>query len=333
MMDLVINCSAPHYNLGAHKLVDWLRSQNDTPGAITYFDGDPGMFGGVPDKVYLSIIFSWHALIAYQIAMRYKAHADIECGGPGIFALVHWWKQQTGLEAHRGLDQKFERQRGNYRMTFASRGCPVGCYFCVVPKIEGLQQTLDWDFQPAPILCDNNLSALPSEFQDHIIQRYKETGTRLADANSGFEPLTFDEGTYQRWKPILHGPWRFAFDTISEEPQVRRMMMILKNESPKRKQVYVLIGNEPITSCYERAQKVIEWGGEPYIQPLLPLNALSRDALKVAYDWTWQHLKDFQRYYNRHLWRYFTLDKYVNRKGERPIFSGDNRLALKAGRE
>lgn len=319
-MILVINASSPYYNLGARKLTDWLSTQGHV---VASHDGDPGLLGGMPDRVFISVIFSWHAPLAAEIAHRYQTHADIECGGPGMFALAKWWREQTGLECKRGLDPRFERQRGRgetYRMTFASRGCPVGCYFCIVPKLEGLEQTLDWDFQPAPILCDNNLSALPVEFQDHIIRRYQETGTRLADANSGFEPLTFDDGTYRRWKPVLRGPWRFAFDTTSEEPQVKRMMDILRNESPKRKQVYVLIGNEPIAACYERAQKVIEWGCEPYLQPLMPLNALSRDHLKIAYDWDFQKLKDMQRYYNRHLWRYFPLDEYSNRKGERPVF-------------
>lgn len=316
MRALIVNCSAPYYNLGARKLADWLAACGES---VSYHDGDPGLFGGVADRVYLSVIFSWNAPRAVEIALRYKSDADIECGGPGMFALGQWWKEQAGLECHRGLDARFERQRGNYRMTFASRGCPVGCYFCIVPKIEGLQQTLDWDFSPAPILCDNNLSALPVEFQKHIIRRYQETGTRLMDANSGFEPLTFDEGTWRRWKPILRGPWRFAFDTTSEEPQVRRMMDILRDESPKRKQVYVLIGNEPIAACHERAQKVVEWGGEPYVQPLLPLNALSRYDLKVAYDWDWQKLKDMQRYYNRHLWRYVPLHEYKGRKNG-PVF-------------
>jgi hypothetical protein len=65
----------------------------------------------------------------------------------------------------------------------------VGCWFCIVPKIEGSDFTFDWDFQPAPVLCDNNLSALPVEYQEHIIRRYQETGVRLMDAQSGFENL------------------------------------------------------------------------------------------------------------------------------------------------
>jgi hypothetical protein len=268
------------------------------------------------------VLFSWHAPLAAEIAWRYKPYADICCGGPGMFALGRWWQQQTGLICHRGLDARFERQRGAYRMTFASRGCPVNCSFCIVPRLEGTTFTLDWDFQPVPILGDNNLSALPVAFQEHIIRRYRETDTTLLDANSGFEPQTFGEDTYHRWKPLLRGPWRFAFDTTAEYAAVERMMDVLRAEPARRKQVYVLIGNEPIAACSARAQQVLAWGGETYVQPLLPLNALRRDAYKVAYDWTAQKLRDFQRYYNRHLWRTVPLRDYRPRQDAPRPFAG-----------
>ena len=213
MKALVVNCSKEmtranrertFYNLGAAKMADWLRSEG---WDVTEVAGDPGLFAIGYDLVALSVIFSWHAKTARDIALRVKDQSEVWCGGPGIAALGKWWTQQTGLEATIGLDQRFELQRGDYRMTFASRGCPVGCWFCIVPKIEGLDFTLDYDFQPAPILCDNNLSGLPVEFQEHIIRRYQETGTPLGDANSGFEPRSFDEGTYRRWELILKGPW------------------------------------------------------------------------------------------------------------------------------
>lgn len=318
----VINCSAPYYNLGALKLYNWLK---DSGNNVAYHNGDPGLYGGNYDKIYLSVIFSWHAKIALDIIYRYNNNADFECGGPGMFALKKWYKENTGMDCFRGLDDRFEKQSGDYVMTFASRGCPVGCSFCIVPKLEGLEFTLNWDFIPAVVLCDNNLSALPIKFQEHIIKRYKETNTKLKDANSGFEPITFDEGTYQRWKPILKGPWRFAFDTTAEEPQLKRMMNILRNESPSKKQVYILIGNEPIQECYERACKVIEWGGEPYVQPIMPLNALDRNGLKIAYDWTFHKLKDMQRFYNRHLWRTFSLSEYRPIVNAPPSFIGLNR--------
>jgi hypothetical protein len=61
----VINVSAPHYNLGAHKLADWLTTQGDR---VVYHDGDPGLFGGQPTHVYLSVLFSWHAPLAADLA-------------------------------------------------------------------------------------------------------------------------------------------------------------------------------------------------------------------------------------------------------------------------
>lgn len=327
MKVLVVNCSyEPNkhtagslsgYSLGAAKLANWLRAEGHN---VAEWQGDPGMFSYGYDLVCLSVVFSWHAPIAREIALRVKATSEVWCGGPGMDRLAKWWRQETGLEIVRGIDERFEHQRGDYPATFASRGCPVGCSFCIVPVIEGLKQTLYWDFEPAPILCDNNLSALPVEFQEHIIRRYKDTGTVLRDANSGFEPRTFDEGTYRRWKDILKGPWRFAFDETNEEQYVRPMTEILCEVLASRKRVYVLIGNEPIEACQERAHKVIEWGCEPYCQPVMRLNALSRDDLWIRHDWTKQRLKDFARFYNRFLWRSMRLDEYLPRKGERSQF-------------
>lgn len=312
MRAVVVNVSAPHYNLGSRKLADWLTGEG---WVVDRYDGDPGLFGLNADLVCLSAIFSWHAPIAREIALRMRGRAEVWCGGPGMVALKGWWKRETGLDPTIGIDWRFERQRGDYRMTFASRGCPVGCWFCIVPKIEGTDYTLDPDFQPAPILCDNNLSALPVDFQEHVIRRYQETDTPLLDANSGFEPRAFDEDTYRRWKPVLRGPWRFAFDETREAEDVRRMMAILREVPARRKRVYVLIGNEPMEACYERVLRVIEWGGEPYCQPVLPLNYLGGDY-RPRHDWSLQRLRDFARYANRYVWRYASLAEYADRRHE-----------------
>jgi hypothetical protein len=320
---LVVNVSAPRYNLGARKLADWLGAQGH---AVTYHDGDPGMFALGYDRVCLSVIFSWHAPLARDIALRVKGNSEVWCGGPGLAALGKWWREQTGLDCVRGLDGRFERQRGDYRMAFASRGCDVGCSFCVVPIIEGRTYTLDWDFRPALILADNNLSALPPEFQERIVRRYQETSVPLMDANSGFEPRTFGEDTYRRWRDVLRGPWRLAFDTLDEGAHVERMIGILRKNGVRSRliRVYCLIGNEPIAACYERLCKIIEWGGEPHCQPVLPLNwprDPRREPLPARYDWTDKLLRDFARYANRYLWRSVPLREYSHRRGEKPLFA------------
>ncbi len=321
MKALVINCSPPYYNLGAHKLADWLAGQGYQ---VTRCDGDPGMFAYGYDLVALSVIFSWHAPAARDIALRVKANSDVWAGGPGLWALHRWWKRETDIECVHGLDDRFERQRGDYRMTFASRGCTKGCSFCIVPRLEGTEFTLNWDFQPAACLMDNNLSALPELFQAHIIRRYQESGMRLLDAQEGFDPGAFDEATYARWKVILNGraPWRLGFDTLDEAPAVERMLRILREVRSFRKRVYVLIGNEEIRACYERIMRVIGWGAEPHVQPMIGLASLTKTPI-VHYDWrSAQQLNDVARWANRKIWRSVPLSEYRPRQGEKPPFAG-----------
>lgn len=291
----VINLSHPHYNLGAEKLAVWLKCQG--------LDVQRQSAGTV-DLVCLSAIFSWDLIGGARIAAHYAGKSEIWAGGPGFLRMAGWWKENTGLNAVVGLDSRFERQRGKYRMCFAARGCPVGCHFCGVPQLEGKTYTLDWDFEPAPILCDNNLTDEPVEFQDHIVKRYQEAEVPLLDANSGFEPKNFTEETYHRWKPILRGPWRFGYDYLPERSAVKRVMQILRDEPSKKKRVYVMIGNEPFDVCLQRANEVIEWGGEPFCQPFLSKTALSRKDYEIRYDWTADKLTHFARYFNGFIYKY-----------------------------
>lgn len=266
------------------------------------------------NTAYISVAFSWKLREARRLAEYYTARGYRVRAGGTILGIPQNAKALSDVAEIGGEADALVHHNPN--ATMASRGCPVGCWFCIVPKIEGKAFTLIPDFVPRPILCDNNLSALPVDYQNHIIKRYQETNTPLLDANSGFEPMTFDEGTYERWRGINRGAWRFAFDEMKEADAVERMARILKDEAASRKRVYVLIGNEPITSCYERLQKVIEWGCEPYCQAVLPLNAPTRESFKILHDWMPQLLKDFMRWSNKWLWRTVELWGYKPRVDE-----------------
>lgn len=253
------------------------------------------------DTAFISVAFSWRLRDAYQRAIWYRSQGyKVRAGGPGMFAPS--LRKYLSEVAELGGDEPDALIHHNPDATIASRGCPVGCYFCIVPKMEGKEFTLLPDFTPRPILCDNNLSALPVEYQNHIIEKYQKFGVPLQDANSGFEPKTFDEGTYQRWKVINKGAWRFAYDENKEEADVYRMTQILKDEPASEKRIYVLIGNEPYESCYRRIKQVIEWKCEPHVQPLIALNSLGKNP-KVAYDWTEEKLIRLARWANRWIWR------------------------------
>lgn len=261
------------------------------------------------DTAYLSVAFSWRLPDAHQKAVWYRSQGyKVRAGGPGMFApsIRNYLSDVADL----GGEEVQALTHHNPNATIASRGCPVGCYFCIVPKMEGLEFTLLPDFTPRPILCDNNLSALPVDYQEFIIEKYQKQGVPLLDANSGFEPITFDEGTYRRWQVINRGAWRFAYDETKEGQDVYKVTQILKDEAPRNKRVYVLIGNEPFESCYRRILQVIEWGCEPHVQPLIALNSLRYKPM-VRHDWTEQKLKDLARWVNRFLWRYVPFSEYV----------------------
>jgi hypothetical protein len=194
--------------------------------------------------MYLSVAFTWLLDAAYSRALFAKACGlKVVAGGPALF-LVKMQHELAGV-AEIGQDYPEAILHHNPLACFASRGCPVGCWFCIVPAMEGREFTLIPDFTPRPILCDNNLSALPAEYQDHIIRRYQDAGVTLQDANSGFEPITFTPDVYARWKPLVNagrGPWRFAYDETKERAQVLQVMRMLAGEPQKRKRVYVLHG-------------------------------------------------------------------------------------------
>jgi hypothetical protein len=265
------------------------------------------------DTAYLSIAFTWLLDQAYARALWYRALGlKVRAGGPALF-LVQMKHELAGLDGVAvGGDVPEAVTRHNPDATFFSRGCDQGCGFCIVPAMEGNTFTLIPDAVPRPILCDNNLSGLDADYQEHIIRRYQEAGVTLLDANSGFEPHSFTPDVYARWKPLVNagrGPWRFAYDDMPERLPVLQVMRMLADEPARRKKVYVLIGNEPFAECMQRIQEVIDHGCEPHVQPVMKLNALEKRPW-VRHDWTEQKLKDVARWANGFVWRRAPFAEY-----------------------
>lgn len=110
---------------------------------------------------------------------------------------------------------------------------------------------------------------------------------------------------------------RFAYDDQPERADVQRVMHMLREVSPKRKRVYVLIGNEPFDACLERINEVIAWGGEPHVQPYMKLNALEKRP-HVRFDWTEQKLRDVARWANGWVYKTAPFSEY-NRSLKRTV--------------
>jgi len=276
------------------------------------------------DTAYLSIAFTWHLPAAYSKAIWYRSQGfKVRAGGPGVFTQM---KYLAGV-AEIGGSIPDAVSRHNPMATYASRGCDVGCWHCIVPKMDGKVYTLIPDFPVRPVLCDNNLSGLSAKYQDHIVGRYKAEGVPLLDANSGFAPDTFDDEVYARWNEINQGPWRFAYDDQGDGADVERVMNMLRDVSEKRKRVYVLIGNEPVASCLDRINRVIGWGGDPHVQPFIKLNALEKKP-HVRHDWTAGKLREVARWCNSWAWKKCRFEDFD--PGRRTQFVDPNQPNLEA---
>lgn len=260
---------------------------------------------------FISIVFTWKIDEARRLAEGYKLCGyRVLAGGPAMFRMGWAMSDVAEVDGIGSLADAVARH--NPMATTASRGCPVGCWFCIVPAMEGKEFTLLPDFEPRPILTDNNLSALPADYQQHIVDRYLAAGVKLMDANSGFEPKTFDEEVFRRWKPINRGPWRFALDETGELEDARRAISMLKKAGvgARRIRVYVMIGHEPFEACMDRINTVIGLGAEPYVQPVMKLNAREKKPW-VREDWTPKLLGQVQRWANAPMiWRKTPFSEY-----------------------
>lgn len=304
----VVTVGARKESLGAMKLARWLSRSGHDVDELT----DVGMFDRY-DLYAFSAVFSWQLPRLCQMARTaVNVHGgEVWVGGPAVTfhpANAAYVERETGVRPTTGIDQRWEREPGDYPMTYFSRGCPAytpACGLCPVPRLEGNDFTLYPDASPAPLLLDNNLSALPGDYQDHVIRRYeRDWRGGLVDANSGFEPHTFTRETMRRWEAFPLRYWRFGYDDLSERTQALAMLQLLRENghTGEKVRVYTLFGNEPIADCLQRAQEVIAGGGHPWPQRLRPLDWLG-GPLPVRHDWDEDTLIAAQRFYSiRGLW-------------------------------
>jgi hypothetical protein len=301
---VVITVGSPMESLGAMKLARWLARTGYEVSTATNVAPLVERF----DLYCFSVVFSWRLVEMIEMVKAVKDLGEVWIGGPAVTfhpANAELVERETGIRPTKGIDERFEREPGAYPMVYFSRGCPAytpACGVCPVPRIEGNTFRYYRDSRPAPLLLDNNLSALPADYQDFIIKTYADSwrGGRV-DANSGFEPHTFDARTFERWSkfPLLY--WRFGYDDTTERDEALEMMRLLKfnNVPPRMVRVYTLIGNEPKKICSDRIREVIANGFYPWPQRKRPLDWLGPDGtLPCDHDWDESTLIAYQRFYS-----------------------------------
>jgi hypothetical protein len=322
----VVTVGSRNESLGAMKLARWLRRTGwdveETTTLVPLLDGGADLYA-------FSAVFSWRLpeLIRLARLARESYRAEVWIGGPAVTfhrRNAEFVERQTGVKPFRGLDPRFDGEPGAYPMVYFSRGCPAyspACGNCPVPAIEGNVFRFFPDATPAKVLLDNNLSALPDEYQDHIIRRYRDEwrGSKV-DAQSGFEPHTFTAATLARWEAFPLRYWRFGYDDLAERDQALEMMRLLRSRGHggERVRVYTLIGNEPMADCLRRIREVIDHGCHPWPQRLRPLDWLG-GPLPCRHDWDEPTLIAVQRFYSiAGLWKRLRPEEF-RYQGRRPV--------------
>ncbi len=298
------------YNLGAEKIAQYHRLRGDEVYAGPWV---PTMLENREvHKFYFSVIFSWDIPeMIRQVNLVKDWGREAEIGGPAATFMHKYIHKHTGIEPHRGPDERFERIPGNYQLTFTSRGCPHNCQFCGVKKVE--PEALEYDdFAIAPMIGDNNILATSFKHQELVVNKYANFNGKV-DVNSGFDVRFFLKEHFKLYSRLRLKYWRFAWDTMEVEEDVRRVAAMMRSNGLDRHQVtfYCLIGfpGQTPEECLYRLNTLIELGMNPYPMRFWPLNSLDRKY--VAPDWTEALLQRMTSYYRTPpLWNTFPWENY-----------------------
>lgn len=243
---------SPGYNLGLAKLANWLQGR----GWQTEMARDVRPLTDDADLYAFSVIWSWDVPRLIAMVQQVPRSRDVWIGGPGVAALADMVEGATGVRPVVGPDWRFERQPGNYAWTRTTRGCPVGCAFCAVAKMDGRTIVEYDDFSPARVVVDDNILRASWRHQVCVVERLATQDYPWVDFNSGFDPEVFSADHYNLYARLPLKAWRFAFDEEREAAAVERAITLLHSQgvAPSKIAVYVLVGFQRLTRRVARAR-------------------------------------------------------------------------------
>jgi len=169
----------------------------------------------------------------------------------------------------------------NYAIGYTSRGCNRRCPFCIVPEKEGKFKIVCddirefWRGQNLLMLLDNSLNTDEEHFLD-ICEQVLNKNIAI-DFSQGLDirHLTDIQAlALSQLKPWGQTPFRFAWDFIRIEKQVRTGIEILRKHGIEHKSMfYVLIGfNTTVEEDLYRVEILRNLGVEPFVMPFNKFN-------------------------------------------------------------
>lgn len=243
------------------------------------------------DTAYLSVPFTWELQNAYQRAVWLRAEGyRVRAGGPAVSLMPEVLADVADLGGEVNA-----LPHHNPDATFTSRGCIRRCPFCAVWRVEGELRELD-DWEPKPIVCDNNLLACSRTHFDLVIDRLKPLSG--VDFNQGLDSRLLTKYHVDRLAE-LDCTVRLAWDHIDTGNAFMAAFEMLRRAGipKKRIRVYVLIGyRDTPEDAWFRLRTIWNMGVMPNPMRYNPLDTIRRDSY-VGEAWTDALLRQYMRYW------------------------------------
>ena len=215
---------------------------------------DLPLMAGEVERIFVSCIYDWNR----NKAKEWERYPHAEIGG-------------SGYDLKKTLPPEIEREKLRINIGFTTRGCIRKCPFCIVPEKEGTIRVVGdiydiWDGKSDKItLLDNNILAVPEHFFK-ITEQIKKENLKV-DFNQGLDCRLLNEDIAKRLAEIRHVEYRFAFDWVNLEPQVKRTVKLLRKYGINRARWYVLVGfNTTIEEDLYRLNLLRRLGQRAYVQ-------------------------------------------------------------------
>jgi len=233
MRILLVDVDTKIPNLALHKLKKYHEDRGDVVTQIRDRKNTLPITIKTYDKIYVSCIFDYHK----RQCQKWEGIAEI--GG-------------SGYSITKKLPDEIEEIKPRINQGFTTRGCIRNCYFCVVPKKEGMIRAIGdvydlWDGKSKQIIImDNNILALPKHFMKVSEQIKKEN--LIVDFNQGLDFRLLTDEICIRLLSLKHrwGNMRFAYDDIAYTKSVLKALKMLEKHGLKKWSTrwYVYVGTK-----------------------------------------------------------------------------------------
>lgn len=250
---------------------------------------------------FVSVPFTWNLPKAHSQCIKLqKLGYTVRAGGPAVSLIP---EHLADVATIGGKVNALKHHNPN--ATFTSRGCIRNCTFCAVPKIEGqLRELNDSEWEPKPIVCDNNLLACSRKHFNRVVDRLQSI--KGIDFNQGLDARLLTDHHIEKLITLDLAFVRLAWDHSTLEPIVMKALeKLLRAGIPKRKiRIYVLFGfNDTPADARYRFETLKKMGLWPSPQRYQPLDTLKKNNyVNESLGWTNSLLNRYMRFWGKQAW-------------------------------